>query len=43
MRPHASSPNDTRLVTESPTGATDLYRSLGFRPVRTFTNWRKPL
>jgi ribosomal protein S18 acetylase RimI-like enzyme len=29
--------------TESPTGATDLYRSLGFRPVRTFTNWRKPL
>ena len=29
--------------TDSPTGATDLYRSLGFRPVRTFTNWRKPL
>jgi mycothiol synthase len=29
--------------TESPTGATDLYRSLGFRPVRTFTSWRKPL
>ena len=29
--------------TESPTGATDLYRSLGFRPARTFTAWRKPL
>jgi mycothiol synthase len=29
--------------TDSPTGATDLYRSLGFEPQRTFTNWRKPL
>lgn len=27
----------------SPTGATDLYRSLGFMPERTFTAWRKPL
>ncbi len=29
--------------TNSPTGATDLYRSLGFVPERTFTTWRKPL
>ena len=29
--------------TDSPTGATDLYRSLGFEPERTFTAWRKPL
>jgi mycothiol synthase len=29
--------------TDSPTGATDLYRSLGFAPERTFTAWRKPL
>jgi mycothiol synthase len=29
--------------TDSPTGATDLYRSLGFAPVKTFTAWRKPL
>lgn len=29
--------------TDSPTGATDLYRSLGFEPVKTFTAWRKPL
>ena len=29
--------------TDSPTGATDLYRSLGFVPERTFTAWRKPL
>ena len=29
--------------TDSPTGATDLYRSLGFEPERTFTTWRKPL
>ena len=29
--------------TDSPTGATDLYRSLGFVPERTFTSWRKPL
>jgi ribosomal protein S18 acetylase RimI-like enzyme len=28
---------------DSPTGATDLYRSLGFEPVKTFTAWRKPL
>ncbi len=28
---------------DSPTGATDLYRSLGFAPVKTFTAWRKPL
>ena len=28
---------------DSPTGATDLYRSLGFEPQRTFTSWRKPL
>lgn len=27
----------------SPTGATALYESLGFRPERTFTAWRKPL
>ncbi len=27
----------------SPTGATDLYRSLGFEPERTFTTYRKPL
>jgi len=27
----------------SPTGATALYESLGFRPVRTFTAWRKPM
>jgi mycothiol synthase len=29
--------------TDSPTGATDLYRSLGFAPERTFTAWRKPM
>jgi ribosomal protein S18 acetylase RimI-like enzyme len=29
--------------TDSPTGATDLYRSLGFEPDKTFTAWRKPL
>ena len=29
--------------TDSPTGATDLYRSLGFEPVKTFATWRKPL
>lgn len=29
--------------TDSPTGATDLYRSLGFEPERTFTAWRKPM
>lgn len=29
--------------TDSPTGATDLYRSLGFVPERSFTAWRKPL
>ena len=29
--------------TDSPTGATELYRSLGFIPERTFTAWRKPL
>ncbi len=29
--------------TDSPTGATDLYRSLGFAPERTFVAWRKPL
>jgi mycothiol synthase len=29
--------------TDSPTGATDLYRSFGFVPERTFTSWRKPL
>ena len=29
--------------TDSPTGATDLYRSLGFEPERTFIAWRKPL
>ena len=29
--------------TDSPTGATDLYRSLGFEPQKTFTTWRKPL
>jgi GNAT superfamily N-acetyltransferase len=29
--------------TDSPTGATDLYLSLGFAPVKTFTAWRKPL
>jgi mycothiol synthase len=29
--------------TDSPTGATDLYRSLGFEPQRKFTSWRKPL
>ena len=29
--------------TDSPTGATELYRSLGFVPERTFTAWRKPL
>ena len=28
---------------DSPTGATDLYRSLGFEPQKTFTAWRKPL
>ena len=28
---------------DSPTGATNLYRSLGFEPVKTFTAWRKPL
>ncbi|HVM24422.1 MAG TPA: GNAT family N-acetyltransferase [Candidatus Limnocylindrales bacterium] len=28
---------------DSPTGATALYESLGFRPERTFTAWRKPL
>ena len=29
--------------TDSPTGATDLYRSLGFAPERTFIAFRKPL
>ena len=29
--------------TDSPTGATDLYRSLGFAPERTFVAWRKPM
>ncbi|HEX7195696.1 MAG TPA: GNAT family N-acetyltransferase, partial [Candidatus Limnocylindria bacterium] len=29
--------------TDSPTGATDLYRSLGFEPERSFTVWRKPM
>jgi mycothiol synthase len=29
--------------TDSPTGATSLYRSLGFEPERTFVAWRKPL
>jgi ribosomal protein S18 acetylase RimI-like enzyme len=29
--------------TASPTGATDLYRSLGFAPEKTFVTWRKPL
>ena len=29
--------------TDSPTGATDLYRSLGFVPERTFSAYRKPL
>ena len=29
--------------TDSPTGATGLYRSLGFEPERTFVAWRKPL
>ncbi len=29
--------------TDSPTGATDLYRSLGFEPERTFIAWRKPM
>ena len=29
--------------TDSPTGATDLYRSLGFEPEKTFLTWRKPL
>lgn len=29
--------------TDSPTGATDLYRSLGFEPDKTFVAWRKAL
>ncbi|HJP71614.1 MAG TPA: GNAT family N-acetyltransferase [Candidatus Limnocylindria bacterium] len=29
--------------TNSPTGATDLYRSLGFEPEKTFIAWRKPM
>jgi GNAT superfamily N-acetyltransferase len=29
--------------TDSPTGATDLYRSLGFAPDKTFVAWRKPM
>ena len=29
--------------TDSPTGATALYESLGFAPWKTFTAWRKPL
>jgi mycothiol synthase len=29
--------------TDSPTGATSLYQSLGFAPERTFTAYRKPL
>lgn len=29
--------------TDSPTGAADLYRSLGFAPERTFSAYRKPL
>lgn len=29
--------------TDSPTGATDLYRSLGFAPEQTIIAWRKPL
>ena len=29
--------------TDSPTGATTLYESLGFVPEKTFTAWRKPM
>lgn len=29
--------------TDSATGATDLYRSVGFQPERTFIAWRKAL
>ena len=29
--------------TDSPTGATNLYRSLGFEPEKTFTSYRKPM
>jgi len=29
--------------TDSPTGATALYRSLGFAPEKTFTSYRKPM
>ena len=29
--------------TNSPTGATDLYRSLGFEPEKTFIAWRKAM
>lgn len=29
--------------TDSPTGATDLYRSLGFEPAKTYIAWRKAL
>jgi mycothiol synthase len=29
--------------TDSPTGATTLYESLGFEPAKTFTAWRKAL
>ncbi|HYI67806.1 MAG TPA: GNAT family N-acetyltransferase [Candidatus Limnocylindrales bacterium] len=29
--------------TDSPTGATALYESLGFAPDKTFTSWRKPM
>jgi ribosomal protein S18 acetylase RimI-like enzyme len=29
--------------TNSPTGATALYESLGFAPEKTFTAWRKPM
>ena len=29
--------------TDSPTGATALYESLGFVPDKTFTTWRKPI
>jgi hypothetical protein len=28
---------------DSPTGATALYTSLGFRPARSYTAYRKPL
>jgi hypothetical protein len=39
----ASPPPRLGVDTDSPTGATALYESLGFAPEKTFTAYRKPM